>query len=321
MNRIAIICACFLVQINFALAWGPEGHQAVAELARTMLTPETRAAVTKILGSDDLASVATWADEVRAASRGKGPLVHDPEAIAFNQAHPHNDQWHFVNLPLGSTNYTDNGSFSSQDDVVHAINNCVTVLEGKSQGMTKLQALRLLIHFVGDIHQPLHVGTGYYNVDDSDEVTLIIDPAKAGGKPNDVGGNDLFYGSSRFDELHGYWDGTLVEKVAGTSSYHKLASYLSNKVDQVSWKTPGKYHQWAEVWAGDSVRIADTAYNGITFTNPVFNTHHALRSISITLPANYEADETKQVERQLAKGGFHLAELLNKIKWAKPSTP
>ena len=300
------------------LAWGPEGHQAVADLARTLLTPKARNAVTKLLGSDDLASVATWADDLRAASRGKGPLVHDPEAIAFNQAHPRNSQWHFVDLPLGSTNYTDSGPFSSPDDVVHAINRCVAVLEGKTNEFTQPQALRLLVHFVGDIHQPLHVGTGYYQIDHNNVVKLVTSPAEAEAKPNDAGGNDLFYGPGRFDELHGYWDGTLVERVDNTSSYHKLAPYLADKVDQTGWKTPGNYHQWAEAWEDDSVQIALRAYDGLIFSDPAFNTHHDLRKITITLPDNYEADQTRRVEQQLAKGGFHLAELLNQINWNLP---
>ena len=315
MKRFLFIFLALAIQREVACAWGPEGHQTVGELARGMLTDKARAAVTNILGNDDLASVAIWADEVRAASRGKGPLVHDPEAIAFNQAHPHNDQWHFVNLPLGSTNYTDNGSFSSNGDVVHAINRCIAVLEGKTKEFTKPQALRLLVHFVGDIHQPLHVGTGYYNVDDNSHVTLIVNPAQAGGKPDDVGGNDLFYGPGRFDELHGFWDGKLVEDVDHTTTFRKLAPFLADKVDKVNWKTPGNLHQWAEQWAGDSVKQAAAAYQGITFSDPVFNTHNGLKQISIVLPGNYEADQTKRVEQQLAKAGFHLAELLNNIKW------
>jgi len=119
MKTTPLTLLIFIISIPAALGWGPEGHQTVGELARTMLTPQADAHIKQILGNDDLAAVATWADEVRAASRGKGPLVHDQEAISFNQAHPQNEQWHFVNLPLGTTNYTDNGSFSSPNDVVH----------------------------------------------------------------------------------------------------------------------------------------------------------------------------------------------------------
>jgi len=161
---------------------------------------------------------------------------------------------------------------------------------------------RLVLAWEPEGHQTV-VSTGYYNVDDNGKVTLITDPAQAGGKPDDVGGNDLFYGPGRFDELHGYWDGPLVEKVNSTSSYHKLATFLSDKVDQTSSKTPGDYHQWAEAWASDSVQIAATAYSGLTFSNPVFNTHHGLRQIFIVLPNNHESDRTKCVKQQLIKAG------------------
>lgn len=315
MKKTVIICACLLIPVRLTLAYGPQGHQAIAELARTMLTDKTRTAITNILGNDDLAAVATWADDVRAASRGKGPLAHDTNVMRFNAQHPGNNKWHYANLPLGTTNYTDNGSFSATNDVVHVINNCVAVLESKSMALSKPEALRVLVHMVGDVHQPLHVGAGFYQIDDSNTVELVTDPAQAAGKPTDAGGNDLFYGSGMFDELHAYWDGVLVEKVAGTSSYHKLVPILSNIVDRTTWKTPGSYHQWAEKWAGASVKEALAAYQGLIFSDPVFNTHNELRKISITLPANYLADQTPRAELQLAKGGFHLADLLNHIKW------
>lgn len=304
-----------------AFAWGPEGHQTVAELARTMLTSQVDAHVKTILGNDDLAAVATWSDEIRSAARGKGPLVHDQEAKDFNLAHPHNDKWHFVNLPLGTTNYTDNGPFSATNDVIYTINKCVSILESKSNDMTKSQALRVLVHMVGDIHQPLHVGTGYFDVNDADNVELITDPTNAAGKPDDVGGNDLFYGPGLYDELRGYWDGKLVEDIDHTTTYRKLAPYLSNKVDKVNWKTPGDYHKWAEKWATDSVKQALAAYQGIQFDHPVFNTHQVLKKLSITLPQDYETNETQAAETQICKAGFHLADLLNHIQWATNSGP
>jgi hypothetical protein len=61
---------------------------------------------------------------------------------------------------------------------------------------TKVQALRLLVHFVADIHQPLHCGTGYYSLDGSGAAQLITSPTQAFGKPNDRGGNLLFFGAN-----------------------------------------------------------------------------------------------------------------------------
>src|SRR6185369_7594627 len=105
MKRHAILhlSIALTILVNFpASGWGPQGHQAVAETARGLLTEKTRAAIIKILENDDLAAIATWSDEVREAARGKGPLLNDPEVIQFNKKFPHNDQWHYVNLPLAT---------------------------------------------------------------------------------------------------------------------------------------------------------------------------------------------------------------------------
>ena len=76
------------------VAWGIEGHKAIGELARTRLSAATRAHVIKLLGNDNLADVAVWADEVRDAGRHRGPLVGDPEAQAFAKTFPKNPTWH-----------------------------------------------------------------------------------------------------------------------------------------------------------------------------------------------------------------------------------
>jgi hypothetical protein len=98
--------------------------------------------------------------------------------------------WHFVNLPLGTMSYEEAGEFTSSDDIVHAISRCVEVLESPTaepEEFTKVQALRLLVHFVADIHQPLHCGTGHYSLDGSGTAQLITYPAEAFGKPDDRG--------------------------------------------------------------------------------------------------------------------------------------
>ncbi len=296
-----------------AFGWGQEGHQAVGQVAKGLISDSTRAQIVKILGNDDLAAVATWADEVRAAARGQGPLTADSEVKQFNKTFPDNSAWHFVNLPLGAAQYTDGALGSATNDVVHAINNCVAALEGTPSKLTKVQALRLLVHFVGDIHQPLHVGTGYFEIDDVHSPVLITDPAQAVGKPDDMGGNDLFFTAS--EELHAFWDVTLVKNVAKTADFTALAGVLSQNIDKTKWKDSGDHHAWAKTWAGDSVKQALQAYQPITFGAAEVDTHNRLRKISITKPASYEQDETTIVQTQLAKAGFHLAELLDNINW------
>ena len=292
-------------------AWGIEGHKAVGELARTRLSATTRAAIVKILGNDDLADVAVWADEVRDAGRHRGPLVNDPEARAFNQKFPKNPSWHFVDQPLGSTGYTDNGKFSSEDDVVHAINSCIAVLEGKSARFPPSQALRLLVHFVADIHQPLHASTGYYDLHNPAAPKLVVDPSKVDLTTGDHGGNSLYYSKSQ--ELHAYWDTTLVEKIGG-KDYKALASALTGK-SPAKWQTPGDYHQWAETWATESDAIAEKAYRGITFETAALNAKHELERMEIKLSPSYAKTNEQVVAGQLAKAGLRLADLLNRIQW------
>jgi hypothetical protein len=169
-----------------AFGWGNEGHQAIAEAVQGALTDRVAKALAQILvGSDalppgTLASIATWPDEVRARHAfGKIAVGWDDaakqEADRFNRDHPTNAQWHFVNLPLGATRYPADlaslpaadsmGAFTSRDDIVQALQTCITILESATPTPTfsKVQAVRWLVHLVGDIHQPLHVTTGYYD--------------------------------------------------------------------------------------------------------------------------------------------------------------
>jgi hypothetical protein len=91
-----------------------------------------------------------------------GSLCKTDEAKAFNQAHGDNKKWHYVNFPVGSKKYSLASRFAYPHDVVHLINGCVTVLEGgEFENLTPKDALRFLIHLVGDVHQPLHTVAGY----------------------------------------------------------------------------------------------------------------------------------------------------------------
>lgn len=326
ISLIIRILICGLLILTFAaqgLAYGGEGHRAIAKAAEGFLNPQARAGVQKLLGSTDLGSVATWPDDLKQAARGKGPLVNDPEAAKFNHDFPKNGSWHFVNLPLGMPTYADTGPFSDPNDVVHAINGCIRILEGKpTPNFSQLQALRFLVHLVGDVHQPLHVGTGYYQFDANDHANLIKDPNTALGKIDDVGGNDLFFTSSQ--ELHAFWDTGLVEQLTGTD-FQQLSTYLSSKMN-AAWmgshsgdlNTPGDYHVWAEQWATESVRAANEVYTGITFGDATFDTHHRLRTIGITLVPSRQAYASAHIDRetvQMVEASTHLAQLLNKIHW------
>jgi hypothetical protein len=298
-------------------AWGPLGHSTIAAIAEKHLSSSTQAHVAALLaeGHDtDLPSIANWADEVRAAASGRGPLSDDAEARAFNAKFPTSALWHFIDLPLGAQDYREVVAFTSVNDVVHAIKRCVAVLEmaeTRPDDFTKPQALRLLVHFVGDIHQPLHCGTGFYDLSDLAHPVLITDPKQCSGKPNDRGGNDLFFGPNPTQELHALWDDSLVFAIRNSDEYGSLADWLES-TQSVSPVT-GNCHIWPEQWAIDSVQQARKAYHDIQFQAATIDGQR-LR-ITVQLPTGYIDQNRPLAAAQLAKAGLHLAQLLNSIVW------
>ena len=298
-------------------AWGPLGHTTIAAIAEKHLSTSTQAHVAAILtqGHDsDLPAIANWADEVRAAAAGRGSLRDDAEARAFNAKFPTNALWHFVDLPLGAGDYRKVAAFGSLNDIVHAIKRCIAVLErveNRADDFTKPQALRLLVHFVGDIHQPLHCGTGFYDLSDLDHPVLITDPRLCIGKPNDRGGNDLFFGTNSTQELHALWDEALVISINNSPDYRSLADWLESGRSENP--TTGDYHDWPEQWAIDSVQQARTAYANIKFQAATIDGQR-LR-ITVRLPSGYIDTNRKTAAEQLVKAGLRLAQLLNAIQW------
>ncbi len=161
--------------------WGPTGHRVVGEVANEYLTPEVRAVISEILDGDSLALVSTYADEIKSDSRYKD----------FSP-------WHYVNFPFDAT-YEDHPK-SEKGDIIRGIEKCKEVLKDKNSSKEdKAFYLKLLVHFMGDLHQPLHVGMA-----------------------KDRGGNDLQV--RWFDEgvnLHHVWDERIIEKFG--MSYTELA--------------------------------------------------------------------------------------------------
>jgi hypothetical protein len=313
-----------------AFGWGDQGHRGIATVAAGRLSAAASAKVAALLPSGQtLADLATWADEVRDAARHEGPLVNDPEAKAFNASFPKNSDWHFVNLALDATAYSAKAVGASTNDAVHAINRCIKVLEAPADtpGFSRLEALRLLVHFVGDLHQPLHAATGYYDLTGAAPV-LVTDPAKALGLQNDQGGNRLCLHQALAsgkcqsgDKFHSLWDTPLVERVAGGTSVTKLATALRAKLGNASWRAAhaaaladpsGDYHHWAEAWAARSTAEARAAYRPITFGTPHVHTG-TLVSIEVTLPPSYPTDELDRVTTQLAAASVQLAHVLNHV--------
>lgn len=164
-----------LLASSAALAWGADGHRLIAELAQLQLTATAAAEVDRLLGLErgaTMVSVSTWADGKR--SSATGPL-------------------HYVNFPDGDCSYSRQRDCADGRCVVEAIKEKVAVLKSRASDGERLAALKWVIHLVGDVHQPLHVGLA-----------------------SDKGGN-LFQvrAFGRGSNLHAVWDGDLIRRRAG----------------------------------------------------------------------------------------------------------
>jgi S1/P1 Nuclease len=317
--RSLAIAALTLVLASPAYPWGEQGHKAMALAASHGLNADARAHVVKILGTDDLSTIATYMDQLREVYFHKGPLADDPEAHRLNALFPHNNEWHYADLPLGTMAYKLDDPGVSTTDVVHMEEMAIEVLEGRGDArLNKADALRMLVHFVGDMHQPLHVGNGFFSFSADGTATLVKDPAAAKDLENDKGGNDLFYGPNKFDELHALWDFSLPEKILNTRDVPALAARLEKDIAEkgASWAQNGDYHHWAESWATESLATARKAYDGISYGAVTRDEKGALKKIAITLPEGYEANCLPLVEERLAKSAFRLTQVLNAIHWA-----
>ncbi|MGC3974875.1 MAG: S1/P1 nuclease [Nitrospira sp.] len=306
-----------------AWAFGDLGHRTVGALADAQLTSEAREAVGSLLRSGEtLATVATWPDEVKRAKKNAGPLVQDAEAQRFNEDFPDNREWHYVDLPLETADYREGAVGSRRNDIVQTVKRCIHIIESKTvpaHEMTRAQALRWLVHLLGDLHQPLHLGSGYYRFDAHRQAHLITDPQEAAGKDEDHGGTLLFTAAD--EQLHALWDDRLVNEVAKGRSYREVAHDLLAQRHQPAWDGNGSHHEWVNQWAVESIRLGKSAYERLVFGAGQFDgEHQGLRKITVILPPGYEQEEATLVEQQLAKAGYRLAAILNALQFPTPAS-
>lgn len=316
-----------------ASAYDYEVQRGIAEAAYLRLDGEARRAVARIIGktgvsSSDLGALASWPGDLNAARR-RG----DRRASLFNAYFPRNQFWHYADFPLGAEDYEQLGRFHREDDIVHIIERCVAILESPDPDpkFSKLNALRFLVSLTAQIHQPLHVATGYY---EAGRAALVSDPARAAGLQNDLNGEALLYreGASYSSpaSLHRLWDGPLVWSGAGVDrNSRSLARKIRATVSSPSWQqsyargldTPGDYHTWARAWAMQSVSEARRAYEGIVFVSVTPSALRARRA-RILLPSGYMQGQRTRALNQVVYASHHLASLLNSIGWqGLPQSP
>ena len=269
-----------------------------------------------------------------------GKAEGDGDTIAFLKDIEHNEknrEWHYDDLALDCKSYQTCTGFTPDNDIVHMLNVCIRTLQGHldpNHPLSQRNALKLLVHFLGDIHQPLHVGCGFIDVNGPNGTILIArDPVaiKQKNLPSDRGANQLIIDNDK-KNLHGFWDFELVTSLmlaTNKQTADTLGQFLEETVrPKASWNPRGPISTWGAQWATDSLQQSrDHTYKSVTVTRqrtitvtnkkgePVMRDGKPVTDIvyDITRPDNYEALNREVVRQQLAKAGYRLAKLLDAI--------
>jgi hypothetical protein len=276
LKTLAAAAALAALAPSPALAWGKTGHRVVAAIADPQLSGLARAHIQQILGpGESLDEAANWPDEMRSA----------PQSFWQKTATP----WHYVTL---------NGIIYDhappEGDALEALRRFRTVLQDPSASRADKQlALRFIVHLVGDLHQPLHVG-----------------------KCCDKGGNDVkvaWFGKPT--NLHAVWDSQLVddEQLSFTEMAAQLARHTSDR-DVVDW--------WdinPRDWISESAQYREQIYANIP---PPQKPKAGKKPKKGEQPLpdlsyGYVYKFTPLMERRLQQAGVRLAAYLNDI-YAEP---
>jgi len=255
-----------------AFAWGKNGHRVVAAIADTQLNGLARANVEQILGpGESLDEAANWPDEMRSA----------PEPFWQKTATP----WHYVTL-----NGTTYDHAPPEGDALEALNRFSKTLKDPNASLAdKRLALRFIVHLVGDLHQPLHVG-----------------------KCCDKGGNDVkvsWFGKAT--NLHAVWDSQLLdeEQLSFTELAAKLERHIS-PLEVVKW-----WDANPRDWITESAELRDTLYPPPA--KPRVGENDKDLPLLPELSYSYVYKFTPLMEQRLSQGGVRLAAYLDAI-FAEP---
>ena len=312
MKRAFLTLVTLVLAASPSLAWGPKAHRVIAELARgPMLSPQARGAIVRILGDDDLAAVATWADDIRPGD----DLSDTSEGRLLLQEFPKHADWHFIDLPLGLTNAAQIEKYRGKDEVLTAIARMVEALEQPEKPgavLTHRRALQWLVHLVADIHNPMHASSCYYAPQGSG-FRIVTGTEEALTAIRGKGGNEIGIGGTW--RLHGFWDGPMVDVILPNAGKPGLSAYLARKCP-VEPVAPIDPRTRPEVrWAVEAVGVAREAYALVNATSIEPDGRNV--RVSALVPANYAAANRQRSETQMLRAAQRLAGLLNGLKWSR----
>jgi len=260
MRKIIVPCLFALVLSAALLSWGVTGHRTIGQIAAGHLSPQAKAAIHELIVDTTLAGISTWADEVRGQP-------------AYRNTAP----WHYINLPLGLSfaDFEAKVKGMPQANVYSALQEQERILGSTaSTRPQKVEALKFIVHFVGDLHQPMHVS-----------------------REEDKGGNTIQLNyDGKGTNLHALWDSKLIDHQGLT--YEQMAG-------QYDHATPAQIKQWQSdpliQWIWESYQASSKLYEEVD----------AMKSRAID-DSYYQAHITI-VEDRIEKAGIRLAGVLNEI--------
>lgn len=216
MKRIASIFFLSLLLVSQAFAWGQNGHRAVGLVAEQHLSKKAKKKIMNLLQNNTLAEVSVWMDDIKS-----------------DHAYDHTHDWHWVTVPDDQT--YEQAEKNKNGDIIAKIEEITAALKtGKLDKAQEAEGLKYLIHLVGDIHQPLHVGGG-----------------------EDLGGNAVkvqwFYQPSN---LHRVWDTDMID--SRNLSFTEIVRFLGEPTkDQLKqWQASG-----VRDWAKESMSYRAQVYD------------------------------------------------------------
>lgn len=268
---VALVILSFVVRP--AAAWGPGGHEIVARIANRYLADKARNAVHKLLRDEKLydRSVANWADEIR-------------EGGEYDRVYPKNHRWHFVDIPYEEAKYDPRRQCRNQECVIAQIERFRKVIANtRLPKDERYEALKFLVHFVADLHQPLHCVE--WNRDN-------------GGSLRQV----RFLGQRGQSNLHRVWDSQILNYAMQDDEPDQFADELLAQI------TPDRRARWEQ---GTVVDWALEAHDvGVKHCYEGF-THEFSDNKPVQITPQYVKKNQTIVREQLSRAGVRLAKTLN----------
>jgi len=349
MKKLAFVLALASAFASMdAAAWGNDGHRAVGSIADKLLKGSNAEKQVKaiLLQGETLESIANWPDCVKGTYCGP----QTPDMIEYVNANPKHGEYHYTDVPFQLEHYHDHAVGTADDDIVQTLKQAIAVLQGKDtpatnpHKFTKRQALILITHMTGDIHQPLHVGAAFVSKDGKFVVPKTQAEIDESAIFDSRGGNNLLLDDENLERIsagvippadtppvvkpgvpkaltkpfHSYWDTTTVNYAfrrirTRTPDQFAQAAIAGNPVVV---KNSGDLATWPYQWADDALAVSKQAYAGVSVGKPTQQTSkkgEIYYTWSLEVPNDYPVPSSQIAKTQLIKSGYHLAQLLQAI--------